>query len=156
MRLQTLPLPELSEAVIARFWSKVDRRDDAEECWPWLASVQVARGGYGQFRVRPRTLRAHVIAYTLLVGPVPEGMVLDHLCRNPPCVNPAHLEPVTQGTNSRRGMAPTVIAFREGRCMKGHPMTPDNIAVKPDGDRRCRVCANATALRAYYRRTGRP
>ena len=78
---------------IQRFWSKADRRKPGE-CWPWGAARNERRGGYGQFKTGDNVRRAHVVAYELLIGPVPAGMVLDHLCRTPHCVNPAHLDPV--------------------------------------------------------------
>src|ERR1017187_5210266 len=82
-----------------RFWPKVDRRGP-EECWPWLASKQ--NMGYGQVRAETeRTMiLAHRVAYELLIGPIPLGLTLDHLCRNRGCVNPTHLEPVTLRENT--------------------------------------------------------
>jgi hypothetical protein len=74
-----------------RFWTKVDVRGQ-DECWPWLACTQ---NGYGQFRVHPKQVKAHRFAYEHLVGPIPAGMVIDHLCSNRACVNPDHLESVT-------------------------------------------------------------
>lgn len=85
-----------------RFWSKVDRDGGPDCCWPWLAA---RANGYGKFYVDGRMVRAHRFAYELLVGPIPEGLVLDHLCAVTFCVNPAHLEPVTQRENARRGDA---------------------------------------------------
>lgn len=138
----------LSVHVERRFWAKVDR-GAGNECWPWLAST--THNGYGQFRVRPQTLRAHIVAWTLLVGPVPDGLVLDHLCRNRKCVNPAHMEPVTIAENVRRGMSPSAIAFRLGVCHKGHRWTSENTKVRRDGARQCRACANQAARERYAR-----
>jgi uncharacterized Zn-finger protein len=88
-------------SVEERFWAKVDRRGP-DDCWPWLAGRDYL--GYGAFsRVRAKTERAHRVGYELLVGPIPEGLQLDHLCRNTSCVNPAHLEPVTNRENVIRG-----------------------------------------------------
>lgn len=86
-----------------RFWSKVDRRG-AEDCWEWLASRQP--NGYGQFSPGGRAggmTTAHRVAYELTFGPIPEGLSIDHLCRNRGCVNPAHLEAVSQRENVQRG-----------------------------------------------------
>lgn len=128
---------------IARFWAKV-QRSAADQCWPWRASVNAKRGGYGQFRVAGATRRAHIVAYEAEVGPVPDGLVLDHTCRNPRCVNPAHLEPVPLAENTRRGMAPSAIAARTDRCAKGHAFTPENTVRRPGtSPRECRACANA-------------
>lgn len=136
-----------------RFWSKVGKAAPAG-CWPWLASVQKKRGGYGQFKIGPRTRRAHIVSYELIVGLVPAGMVLDHLCRNPRCVNPAHLDPVPHGENTRRGMAPSAIAYRTNRCQRGHAYTPENTIRRPNrpGKRECRTCENARQ-RVYHART---
>lgn len=83
-----------------RFWSKVDQLTSPEGCWPWLGH-RMPRG-YGQVRVGTTHWLAHRVAYTLTFGPIPKGMVLDHLCRNTWCVNPDHLEVVTQRENLRR------------------------------------------------------
>jgi HNH endonuclease len=87
-----------------RFWSKVDRTGP-DGCWMWLG--QVNQWGYGHFRrtLAPgvySTVKAHRLAYTLLVGPIPEGLTLDHLCGHHACVRPDHLEPVTNAENLRR------------------------------------------------------
>jgi len=127
-----------------RFWSMVAKGPDGS-CWLWTASVQVRRGGYGQFKVGGKTRRTHIVAYELIVGAIPNGKVLDHLCRTPRCVNPAHLDPVTHGENTRRGMAPSAIAYRTNRCQRGHAFTEANTIRRPNrpGKRECRTCDNA-------------
>lgn len=123
-----------------RFWAKVDKTDPSG-CWLWTAGT--FRNGYGQFMtVKPRKVSAHRYAYEQLVGPIPEGLVLDHLCRVPACVNPAHLEPVTPAENTRRGIAPKILNSRESTCMAGHERTPENLYVHPtSGQQDCRACA---------------
>lgn len=88
--------------VAERFWARVDC---SGSCWLWIGPFY--RNGYGIFRLNDprRTVLAHRLAYELAVGPIPEEMVIDHLCRNKACVRPAHLDPVPQGVNVRRGEA---------------------------------------------------
>lgn len=88
-----LPMP-------LRFWAKADVRDPAD-CWNWQASLDVHLH-YGVFSLDGRQHRAHRVAYELVKGPIPEGLEVDHVCRNKLCVNPAHLEPVTHAENMRR------------------------------------------------------
>ena len=80
--------------------ARVDTSPGPDSCWPWRG--QVNRGGYGVARYKRRTTTAHRAIYRILVGPIPDGLELDHLCRNRLCVNPAHLEPVTHLENVRR------------------------------------------------------
>ena len=118
-----------------RFWSKVDK---TETCWLWMASVD--NRGYPQLHKDGGTVRAHRYAYELLVGSIPSGLDLDHLCRVRRCVNPTHLEPVTRKENSRRGMSPNMQAHRANRCRRGHPFTEANTIRKSNGTRQCRTC----------------
>jgi hypothetical protein len=85
------------ERLLPRFWARVHHDDG---CWMWTGTLNK---GYGMFSFGGKTRRAHRFAYEALVGPIPEGLALDHLCRNPACVNPAHLEPVTWRENVYRG-----------------------------------------------------
>lgn len=126
----------------ARFWPKVDK-DAPNGCWEWTA-YRLPKG-YGQFTDGlGRQIRAHRFAYELLVGPIPEGLVIDHLCRNRACVNPAHLEPVTNHENILRG---TRVGTRATHCRNGHERTPENTRLKVDGSVTCRVCQ-----RTWHRR----
>lgn len=83
----TTPRPPREE----RFWSKVDRSGGPDACWPWIAGRFPS--GYGVFQDRGRSLRSHRVAWSLTNGPIPDGAVIRHHCDNPPCCNPAHLEP---------------------------------------------------------------
>lgn len=132
-----------------RFWSKVDK---SGECWLWTASViSGPRGGYGQFRSGgqgSKMVKSHVWAYEQVVGLVPEGSVLDHLCRNRRCVNPDHLDPVTVRENVRRGAG----AALKTECKNGHPYTADNVRVLSNGWRTCRLCYIAEYQRSNAKR----
>lgn len=119
-----------------RFWSKVEIFDPAG-CWPWMAA---RKDGYGAFSTRTSKVgRAHLISYQQLVGRVPDGLELDHLCRNRACVNPLHLEPVTHRVNARRGDAGAYLKIRD-RCVHGHEYTEENTYSRAGGRRECRAC----------------
>lgn len=133
---------------------RVSVSDDG--CWLWLLSV--SRTGYGRITHRSKVHDAYRFIYELLVGPVPDGLHLDHTCHNRDplcpgkeckhrlCVNPDHLEPVTQSENVRRA------AFSRATCPNGHPYTPENTRIdRKTGGRRCRTCHNRKA-RAYAQR----
>lgn len=115
-------------------------------CWTWQATI---RDGYGRIHRDGRSLNAHRWYYEQEHGPIPEGLQLDHLCRNRACVNPSHLEPVTQTTNIQRGFASRP---KKTHCKRGHEFTPENTIIGSDGARRCRKCDNAAQLRSYYKR----
>ena len=126
------------------FWRRVHK---TEKCWNWQGFV--LDSGYGQIATRKKptasgTRLAHRVAYELVVGPIPEGLDLDHLCRNRICVNPSHLEPVTDKENVRRGLHGVL----RTHCKYNHELTPENTRHDRDGGRRCRTCAkrwNVTA-----------
>ena len=132
-----------------RLLERVDR-SDPEGCWPWTRYLQ---RGYGIIQ-RPdgKRVPAHRAVYELLVGPIPDGLTLDHLCRNPPCCNPDHLEPVTQAENNRRGVGWAGENARKTHCKRGHEFTPENTYTYR-GMRSCRLCARIKAKR-YRERHG--
>lgn len=92
-----------ANAEVDRFWSKVDVRSK-DECWLWTAAM---RGKYGLFNVPPTTIGAHRYAYQAAKGPIPDGHVVDHVCRQPRCVNPFHLQAVTPRQNNENHTGPT-------------------------------------------------
>lgn len=145
-----LPMPPHSTPE-ERFWSKVEK---TPTCWLWHGATDTK--GYGHVWVGRRgedtwrQVRAHRLAYELKVGPIPEGMTLDHLCRNRICVNPEHLEPVTLRENILRGDS---IAARHAlmtHCPQGHAYDLFNTYFRPSGARACRLC-RALYSRIYER-----
>ena len=119
-------------------------------CWEWTGYVHPTTG-YGMFTVRSIGTRpAHRWVYESVVGAVPAGMELDHLCRNRMCVRPDHLEPVTRHENIMRGDGPAMTRARaaaRATCRNGHPWDEGNTARNPDGSRRCRACTRDIARR---------
>jgi HNH endonuclease len=117
-------------------------------CWVWTGSLTVQ--GYGRMFIKERgtTDYAHRIVYKLLVGPIPEGLTIDHLCRNKLCVNPEHLETVSARTNILRGYGPAARNARKKRCHKGHILSGKNVMIVRGGTKRqCRKCWSA-----YYKK----
>lgn len=137
------------------FWRYVEK-DGPNGCWLWLASVQP--NGYARSPVPP-DWNAHRVAYRALVGDIPDGMQIDHLCRVRHCCNPAHLELVTPAENTRRGLSPAQIvansrarAARRTHCPQGHPYAGKNLHINRAGKRVCRACHNAASRRSAQRK----
>lgn len=126
----------LKEDLSSRFWRKVDKGGPGG-CWLWTANKN--RGGYGFIKIDRRNRSAHRVAYELSVGPIPDGLTIDHLCRVRHCVNPAHLEVVTKRTNTLRGTSPSAVHARKTHCTHGHKFTPEN-TYHWRGGRKCRAC----------------
>lgn len=120
-----------------RFFTKLR---EANGCWEWTAALSQ---GYGVFRLTDtRTnILAHRWAWMFFRGPVPDGLDLDHLCRNRACVNPDHLEPVSRAVNLHRGEGLTGVNHRKTCCPKGHPYDVANTYVTKLGHRSCRACS---------------
>lgn len=132
----------------AAFFAKVASTPDG--CWEWTAYRN--DDGYGRFNIDNTQRFAHRLAYQHLVGEVPEGTELDHLCGNRGCVNPEHLEPVTHRENVLRGNAPAAQQARQTHCKRGHELDGENLYVEPNGRRRvCRTCKR-DYLRNYTKR----
>lgn len=121
-----------------RFWAKVEI---GPGCWLWTAAGARSGNGYGRFHRDGRLLLAHRVAYEWLVGSIPDGLELDHLCRVRACVNPGHLEPVTLRENILRGESPSARNAVKSECPQGHPYDEANTYVDRTGRRHCRTCA---------------
>lgn len=124
-----------------RFWRKVYA--DPSGCWLWRASLN--NWGYGKFRWNNRDGVAHRVAYEVLVGPIPTGRQIDHLCRTPKCVRPDHLEPVTVRENVLRGVGLSAANARKTHCPQGHPY--DLLNTGPGHKGQQRVCRKCQAIR---------
>lgn len=128
-----------------------------EDCWEWCGAY--TRRGYGNLKRDGKTVRAHRASYEMYVGPVPEGLVLDHVCRNTRCVKPAHLRAVTQKQNvaakvwtvtpeQRSAQAKRASDAAHGgwrpptHCRHGHEMVPQTTLTDRRGHRRCKTCAH--------------
>lgn len=124
-----------------RFWMKVDQGTE-EECWEWNASLTPA--GYGKIGLNNKLLLAHRVSYEINVGPIPDGLTIDHLCRNRKCVNPSHLEPVSMEENLLRGESPPAKNALKTHCPQGHAYEGDNIIWDKGRNgkigRKCRTC----------------
>lgn len=119
-----------------KFWSKVNK---TAECWEWAACKMPT--GYGKLKYKGQDWLAHRLSYTLLIGPIKEGLTVDHLCRNRSCVNPDHMELVSQGENTLRGLSVSGINSRKTHCSKGHEYGGENLIVaRKTSHRRCRTC----------------
>lgn len=138
------PIPSFDEASLRLFWSRVGGNGLTHLCWPWSGAT---KNGYGTFR----GFRAHRIAYTLKRGAIPDGLTLDHTCRNILCCNPNHLDPVESRVNILRGEGVMARHARKTHCPRGHEYTPENTIVMRKGNgtgRHCRACKND-----HYRRS---
>lgn len=136
----------MTPAVLTRFWAKVVRRPDG--CWIWGACAN--RKGYGLFWADQKLVMAHRYSYELVHGAIANGLQIDHICQTKACVNPAHLEPVTPGKNTRRWAALIT------RCPRGHDYTPENTFVNAVGYRECRRCLRVKWAAANRRRRSSP
>lgn len=151
-------------------WTPVPRRiplDLSQPCWPWPGSLELH--GYARLMVDGQMKYAHRLAYQLHVGPIPKGWELDHvchsdavrrgacqasICRHRSCWNPAHLEAVPSRENSIRGGHPLFALARRGTCRAGHDLTnPENVRLRPDGRRRCKICS--LAYNRFWRKRAR-
>jgi hypothetical protein len=128
----------------------MQRTDRSGECWLWTAALD--RHGYAEIKVGKRHHLAHRVAYELFVGAIPDDLVIDHKCRVRHCLNPEHLEPVTNRENILRGVGPAAKNAAKTHCPQGHPYDEANTIIRPHGSRRCRACHNASTSRKVRNR----
>lgn len=123
------------------FFDKADLSGGPFACWNWLRYI--APDGYGRVKHKGKNCPAHRVAYILTKGPISDDLAVDHLCRNRSCVNPEHLEAVTDKTNVLRGIGPAALNARKTHCKHGHEFTPENTRVYENREgwaRQCREC----------------
>ena len=151
-----MPRPPIDPSLRDRWYHRrlLAKFTVSDDCWIWTGSQsgRIKTGeGYGSIKRNGRSMLAHRVMYELLVGPIPEGLQLDHLCRNHICVRPDHLEPVTGPENTRRGNSGKWQRERT-HCPSGHPYDEENTYVHPvNGERACRTCKRLWQ-RAYVER----
>ena len=141
--------PGYGDEPAVRFWRNVDKSGpqwNGSNCWLWTGCLTPR--DYGQITIHTVRSFAHRLSYEWTVGPIPDGLVIDHLCRNPPCVNPAHLEPVTQRVNVLRGESLPARYATRTHCINGHEFAGENVRAGTRGDRVCRSCAREYARKA--------
>lgn len=121
-----------------RFWSKVEVNSETG-CWNWTAYKK--KNGYGVFKINKKLKMAHRFSYELFKSSIPKGLELDHLCRNRACINPNHLEPVTNRENIMRGNGICGINRRKTHCINGHEFNKENTYYRSTGPYRdCKKC----------------
>lgn len=123
-----------------------------QDCWLWARGLN--SDGYGSISIsqsgKTKNFQAHRVMYENVVGDIPEGLQIDHLCRTPSCINPEHLEPVTPHENMLRGQAPPAINKRKTKCIRGHTLKGQNLYITPSNKRNCKTC-RSKAIKQWWK-----
>lgn len=161
MHYRRLRLNGSPDVVLIKTWDRLEDKllehiefpQDYKDCWLWKGLR--ANTGYGKFYWKGKDTSAHRAMYKAFVDADVDGLHVDHLCRNPPCVNLLHLEAVTGRENTLRGISPPAINILKTHCPKGHPYDFKNTRVsRKTGGRACRECSRAAYREYYYKRQG--
>lgn len=142
-------MPRELKSITERFWTRVNKKDP-NDCWQWTGFCK--KDGYGQFWFNYTIYKAHRVSYALSGGKLLRKLILDHLCRNRACVNPAHLEQVSIKENVLRGNGYSGKNFRKTHCVRGHELNSINMRIENKG-RRCKICRKITNEN-YIKRNG--
>ena len=128
-----------------RILARVSVEDRGHETRCWISDRNASPKGYTRISVGRKTWFTHRLAYTVFVGPIPDDMVTDHLCRVHACCNPDHLEPVASRTNILRGVGVAATNASRSTCVNGHDLVGDNVYNPPKRPRSrlCRTCQKA-------------
>ncbi len=138
---------KITERVKFNFLQKITRKED-DECWEWCGRYD--KNGYGKLGLK----WAHRISYVVFVGEIPDGLEyqIDHLCKNRKCVNPKHLELVSQYENNMRSNSITAKEKRQTHCLRGHELSDENIYANRGNKRQCKQCHRIRAKENYRRK----
>lgn len=132
------------DQVLERFWNKVEIQPNG--CWDWVGAI--TNRGYGLFNDEIKLKLVHRLSYEINKGKIPAGLQIDHLCRNRKCVNPEHLEVVTQKENMMRGFGLASMYSKRSHCKRGHPLVKENLG-KWRNSRDCLICSRLRCKKAY-------
>ncbi|WP_370420357.1 HNH endonuclease signature motif containing protein [Streptomyces sp. QH1-20] len=135
-------------AWVDRFLARVT--DTPAGCWQWTGYLMP--NGYARITIDGQRQYAHRVAFEAFVAPIPDGLVIDHLCRNRGCVNPSHLECVTQRINVLRGESHAAARARQTECLRGHRFDAANTYIAGNGTRKCRRCRTVARERTRRRK----
>lgn len=132
--------PRLHKTILERFHSHISSKNG---CWAWRNPNNGT--GYGEFWWARKRYLAHRFSYEHFVGPIPDGMQIDHLCRNRACVNPYHLRVMTLQENVLSGIGITAVNKKKTHCLRGHEFTETNTYFASNGHRGCRICRDKSS-----------